>query len=608
MKKTAQRHTRLHRLIIFSLFLAALMLTGFFQLEAATPSAAAQLPVVSMGQTSYSVNEGNSINVIVQINTLPSSTMTVTVQYATSGGTAVPGTDYTSVSGIITFTSTSPLQQSVTIQTIRNTATLETRTFNFTLSNPVNATTDTSRSSAIISINNIDAAPTATPTGGTTIIFADALEPNNNFNEASSIDAGAAARCSLTFYPPGDQDYFRWWGQAGVTYEVATSNLVAGIDTLLRVYDSNQNQIGENDDQSPGSRNSFFSFTAAQDGYYYARVTNTIPGDPVNKTYCFGVARLIAPTPTPPPAFPSGADACEFNSTIETACLIVPGETVPLNFIPTLGSEQDTDMFRLWMKPGSTYICETEIPVDSAADTNIILLDGNGNPFNPWIGNDDKEPGNLGSRVQYFSTYTGWLYVEVGPVNVPELEDAPLHTYTLTCTQVVATPTPTPTNTAVPLPPSTGGPISTPTPIPTVAIPTIFPTPTPFDPADFIPTPVPPPLVEVNPLPTATSAAGGGGQIVNIHVTIFYDSNNNYLPELTEGIMDTAVALYDNATGELLSFGHTDEAGAIRFDAIQTTGTVRIVVPYLNYTQVITQTTDEILIRVAPGTLPIGIP
>lgn len=72
--------------------------------------------------------------------------------------------------------------------------------------------------------------------------------------------------------------------------------------------------------------------------------------------------------------------------------------------------------------------------------------------------------------------------------------------------------------------------------------------------------------------------------------------------------MGLDVALFDNATGELLSYGQTNQAGMIHFENIQATGTVRILVPYLNYSQIITQSTDDVLIRVAPGTLPIGIP
>ncbi|GIK58870.1 MAG: hypothetical protein HND44_09955 [Chloroflexi bacterium] len=598
-----------YRLPILAIGLLALAFAGISNLLPQPPAASAyQLPTISIPQNQYFVNEGSIVNITIQINVPPDSTLPASVSYATTPITAVPGTDYTTASGIITFTNTSPLQIVIPIQTNVNNASLSDRTFTFSISNPTNATTSPTQSSTLVTIRNTNVTATPTPTGGPPI-FADALEPNNSFNEASNVDAGGAARCNLTFYPPGDQDFFRWWGQTGISYRVFTRDLAAGLDTQLQVFDTNQNLIAENDDETPGGRSSSVTFTANVTGFYFARVINTIPGDPVDKTYCFEVSRFLQPTLTPPPPFPTGADACEYNSTTATACLIVVNETLSLNFIPTLGSTQDTDMFRLWVKPGIYYTCETNIPAGSAADTNMILLDGNGNPFNPWIGNDDKEPGNLGSIVSYLSTYTGWLFIEVGPVNVPPLVEASQHTYTLTCTQLVATPTPTATNTATPAPPAppgSGGGFFTPTPQPTFEFPTPLPTPTPINPADFIPTPVPPPLVDVRPLPTATAVAGSG-QLITVDVTIFYDSNNNYLPELTEGIVGVDVALFDNAARDLLSYGQTNDAGMIRFE-VQAAGTVRIVVPFLNYSQVITQSTDQVLIRVAPGTLPIGIP
>ncbi len=72
--------------------------------------------------------------------------------------------------------------------------------------------------------------------------------------------------------------------------------------------------------------------------------------------------------------------------------------------------------------------------------------------------------------------------------------------------------------------------------------------------------------------------------------------------------MDVAVELYDNATGELLAFGYTNEAGVVRFDAIASSGAVRVEVAYLNYSQVVTGASANILLRVEPRPLPSGIP
>jgi hypothetical protein len=95
---------------------------------------------------------------------------------------------------------------------------------------------------------------------------------------------------------------------------------------------------------------------------------------------------------------------------------------------------------------------------------------------------------------------------------------------------------------------------------------------------------------------------------VTINVTLFYDANDNFTPELTEGIMNAAVALYDNATGKLISFGTTNEAGIAQFSNVSASGAIRVTVPFLNYSQIVVGGNADILIRVAPQPLPIGIP
>lgn len=593
-------------MILMSFAIVLIAAFAFLRLTHLTNSLQAQtLPVLRLSNSNLTVAESvgtATLNVTVD----SSPTTVITVSYATANGTAVSGSDYVQTTGVITFgvNDTSPKQ--ITIPIIDDTAAEDTQSFLLQIFNPVSATLGTP-SVAAINITDNDSGATATPQ-----IFADAQEPNNSFNEAAETAADAADLCNLTFYPPGDQDYFRWWGKAGITYIVTTSDLAAGLDTVLDVYNSNQSLIASNDDVSAGIFRSEVRFTAGSDGYYYARVTNKTPIDPVNKRYCFGVESSVQPTGTPPPGFPAAADDCEFNSTIGTACLIVAGETkASLNFVPTLGSPQDTDIFKMWVKPGLFYSCETVIPAGSAADTNMIFWDNNGNPFNPWLGNDDKIPGGLdfGSRVSYLATYTGWLFVVVGPVNVPPLDEAPQHEYSLTCLGLESTPTPTPSPTSA----FTGGgggtgTFPTITPQATVAFPTAFPTPTPIDfSVFFTPTPAPPPVVQFQPLPTSTPS-GGGTQSANINVTLYYDTNNNFLPELTEGIVNAAVSLYDNGTGELISFGHTNEVGEVRFTGVNAAGAVRVVVPFLNYSQVVLSANADILVRVAPQPLPIGIP
>ena len=84
--------------------------------------------------------------------------------------------------------------------------------------------------------------------------------------------------------------------------------------------------------------------------------------------------------------------------------------------MPPFNQGPDQDYYRIWVKPGVTVTCETN-QLSAVTDTNMIMLGPNGEDFNPQLGNDDKAPGDRGSRLSFTSFYTGWLHVLVGPVN-----------------------------------------------------------------------------------------------------------------------------------------------------------------------------------------------
>jgi hypothetical protein len=374
------------------------------------------------------------------------------------------------------------------------------------------------------------------------------------------------------------------------------------------VYDPDGDKIAENDDVDDTNKRSQLQFTAKEDGIYFARITNLDTVNSSASSYSFGVNVVIPPTATPSPTRVGQPDVCEPNNNVETACLIGAGEIKNgMNFIPSDGEGTDNDFYTMPIKPGILYTCET-LNLSAANDTNIIFLDGNGNDLNPPLGNDDRAHGDPSSLLSFFSTYQGDLTILVGPVNPPSYEDSPLYTYDLRCTSQVATPTPIPPPTTA-WTGSTGGGTGVVQPtVPPFASPTIaVATPTPIDIASLLPTPVPPPIVGFQPLPTATPVIGVR-QSTSVQVTVYYDSNLNFMPELTEGVSDVAVELFDNMTGELLAFGYTNEAGVIRFDAVSSTGSVRVDVVYLNYSQVVTGASANILLRVEPRPLPSDIP
>lgn len=565
-------------------------------------------PVVSFTRTSDNVIEPDDddeteITISVRINTAPEEE--VRVSYATTNGSATAGVDYQATSGTLTFPAGSAAEQSFTVTIFGNNLDEGDRNFSVFLTNPVNATVGSPNSIQITIVDNDQAAPTSTrtPTPGGAV-FIDDFEPNNSFDSAFTTAAEAPKLTNITLWPQGDEDYFRFFAKKGAFYEVFTIDLSPGLDTFLTVYEPNGNKIAENDDVGVADKRSRVTFTAKDEGFYFARVVNRSPIDPTNLTYSFEVNETVPPTPTPGPTrLP--VDACEPNNTLGTACLIGPGETLSnMSFVPPEGEGPDTDFYVMPVKPGVLYTCQTT-NLSPPNDTNIIFLDPNGGDFNPPLGNDDRALGDKSSLLSFYSTYQGNLNIVVGPVNPPSYANSPQYTYDISCTATAATPTsppPPPTATFPPAAPPSGGGAPRPT-----AIPSPTSSPTPDLTGTATPTLPAPVIIDFVPLPTATPVAGA--QVTTrVQVTVFYDANGNFMPELDEGIMDIAVALYDNATGALIAFGYTNEAGVVLFDSIVSSGPVRVDVAFLRYSLVVPGGSANILLRVEPRPLPGGIP
>jgi hypothetical protein len=567
-------------------------------------------PIVGFVNAVYTVVENRSPAVItVSVNQAPAAGRDIVVEYLTLPGTATEGSsgDYIRASGTLTFTNSTQTTQSFNITINNDTIVNEPQeTVNLLLRLLTPETGTLGRAEAVLFIVDDDeATATPQPTAATgTPIFVDVAEPNNTFEEAFAIQPGANASCQLTLWPPGDLDYYSFAVKEGTFYKIETQNLSPGLDTVLKIYNQQGQGIAENDDSGlPGEFQSQVVVQASTTGVYFARVVNKSPADPANKTYCIQIMAMDEPTPTPTAtlfATRVGSDACEPNGQIHLACLFGSNQSQAFNFVPPFNQGPDQDFFKIWVVPGMTITCET-IELSAVTDTNMIFLGPNGEDFNPQLGNDNKAPGDLGSRLSLTANYTGYLHVLVGPVNPVPLAQAAQFTYTLACVSTVQ-PTATPTTAFVAPPSGNGGGVPT---APTI---TPFPTPTPFDLATLLtPSPITIPEVTIQPLPTPTSAAGAQ-TTVTTNVTVFYDTNFNFSPEPTEGISDVAVALYDNTTGRLIAFGYTNQEGFVRFESIPTSGSARVEVPLLNYRQVIGPGESNIAIRIAPLPLPIGIP
>ena len=142
---------------------------GGFEAIAANPAANSVTttitdndPTPSLVINDVSVNEAAGTATFT-VTLSAASGQTVTVNYATGGGTATAGSDYTATSGALTF-APGVVTQTITVPITDDTATESSETFNVTLSGAVNATIADTPASARSSTTMRRRCSTSTPT------------------------------------------------------------------------------------------------------------------------------------------------------------------------------------------------------------------------------------------------------------------------------------------------------------------------------------------------------------------------------------------------------------------------------------------------------------
>lgn len=580
-------------------------------------------PEIAFTTAVYQQSEASgAVSIPVQASGTVSET--VTVDFVVAGITAVSDEDYTASNGTLSFDA-STVEQTISVTLLDDTIAEADEYVTLTLYPPTNGRLG-AISQTTLTILDDDPEPTAAPTATATqtavpptatathtpapnMLLTDRYESNNSIENATLLDAVQGRFCDLTLWPQSDRDYYQFSAVAGWGYTISTSQLAVGVDTTLIVYDGEGREIGHNDNHQPGQRGSQFAFTAAADGPHYVHVADQGSGGTEDRRYCLqiiesGELPTETPTATVTPISLTG-DSCEANDTVVTACLIGENDRQRYHFVPLDPNVPDRDYFRLAVKPGVTYTCET-LNLSSVTDTNIIFLDGNGNDFSPQLGNDDRAVGDRSSRLSYDSTYNGSMIILVQPVSIPaSAAEAAQFEYDLVCKTAVTTTPPTPTATRATV---TGAVQVIPTiaPFPTMTE-TPAPTATPEPAAEAAADKPSQPNVQFVALPT-TTAVQPHLAINEVHIALYYDSNTNEQLEQGEGITEIAVALYDTENGRLLAFGYTNPMGMISFRNLEATAPVRLIVPYLGYTQFVTLDNQNIQLKVAPQMLPQYIP
>jgi len=424
-------------------------------------------------------------------------------------------------------------------------------------------------------------------------------EPNNDFDHANDLTMPGTVYGEARNQPITDTDFFSVPTTAGLSYK-ATLNIGGAGDLLLKilVYDFNEAYLTSSSSTASSAEVTWTAYGP----FFYIEVQPTGPTTSTlfTATYVLDAFQIAAtptptpqptatspgPTPTPTPAPPTpipGADRFEPNYDFDHAATIGVGITYDnLNFIPWNGGTEDNDYYKIWVKPGLLYTCET-LNLGPGVDTNLIVYDGSRNPIG---GNDDVELGDYRSRFSYFSNYEGYLYILIGHGGRLPITEVENSTYSLRCTmevpgQPTATPSPRPTSTPyagqTPTPPTS--PLATPTPSDELTV-------------RLLTTPTPPP-------PPSTPSL----HFVPVDLLVYYDADGDRAPDPGEGVAGITVLAYDTATGKETTQGFTDESGRLRF-TVAVQGRVRISIPYLGVSQIVGEEGATLYIRIAPSPLP----
>lgn len=403
----------------------------------------------------------------------------------------------------------------------------------------------------------------------------------------------------------------------GMQYRIILQDY--GLNRWLRIYDHNGFYTGIGN--TTATNHQLETTLQASDTRYYLCIEAVTEASPSNALVDYLLEVIIlqptatatntftptptrtstpsSPTNTPKATWPSGYDDYEPNYNFALATTIAPGLNYDLNFMPWGGATVDNDYLKIRVKPGLQLTCETN-DLDPGVDPRMAFYSGPGEGYF-MMANDDIALGDFNSRLSYYASYEGFLYILVGQGDRMDIRDAAQSAYSIKCELGVPGAQATPAAGKGDYTP----PATTPSP-----------TKTPQTPVSPIATPTQPPeaegesrelefrLVTTPPPPTRPPAATG---YRTFRVMVYYDANNDGLPGAGEGVPGFFATVHSPETKAELARGYTDDQGQISF-TVSTVGTVRVLIPLLGFDRLIEATKPEVDVRIAPPSLPVSIP
>ena len=277
------------------------------------------LPTVSV--TDASATEGDAVEFTVSLSA--ASTQQVTVQYATSAGTAESGTDFTAASGTLTF-GANERSKSVSVATAEDSDDEEDETFTLTLSSPTNASLGDATATGTITDDD-ESLPTVSVTDASAT-EGDAVE------FTVSLSAASAEQVTVQYATSSGT------AESGTDFAAASATLTFGANETSKSVSVSTMQ------DSADEENETFTLTLSSP-------TNGTLGD------AMATGTIVdddeSPTISVSDASATEGDAVEFTVSLSAAS----AQTVSVSFVAHVGTGDTatTDDFVDW-PPGSLII------------------------------------------------------------------------------------------------------------------------------------------------------------------------------------------------------------------------------------------------------------